>query len=53
MISGLSPDQVETILLHELAHIRRHDFAVNFAQSVIEVILFSILSSGSFLPTSV
>jgi len=40
MISGLSPDQVETILLHELAHIRRHDFAINFAQSVIEVILF-------------
>src|SRR5258706_7598533 len=40
MISGLSPDQVETVLLHELAHIRRHDFAINFIQSVIEVILF-------------
>ena len=40
MISGLSPDQVETVLLHELAHIRRHDFAINFIQSVIEVIFF-------------
>ncbi len=40
MISGLSPGQVETILLHELAHIRRHDFAINFIQSVIEVVFF-------------
>jgi len=40
MISGLSPDEVETILLHELAHIRRHDFAINFIQSIIEVLFF-------------
>lgn len=40
MLSGLSPQQVETVLLHELAHIRRHDFLVNFFQTVLESIFF-------------
>ncbi len=40
MLSGLSAAQIESILLHELAHIRRHDYLVNLLQSVIEVILF-------------
>ena len=32
--------QVEAILAHELAHIRRHDYLVNFLQNVIETIFF-------------
>ena len=39
-LSGLSPEQVEMILAHELAHIRRHDFLVNLLQSVVETLLF-------------
>ncbi len=38
--SGLTSKQVEAVLAHELAHIKRHDFAVNLVQSVMEVILF-------------
>jgi beta-lactamase regulating signal transducer with metallopeptidase domain len=37
---GLSPAQIEAILAHELAHIRRHDYVVNLLQSVIETLLF-------------
>ena len=40
VISGLSPDQVETLLLHELAHIRRYDYLINAIQSVIEALFF-------------
>lgn len=40
LLSGLSLAQVETILLHELAHIRRHDFVVNLIQSLIETVFF-------------
>ena len=32
--------QVEAILLHELAHIRRHDYLVNLLQTVAESLLF-------------
>ena len=38
--TGLSPDQVEAILIHELAHIRRHDYLVNLLQTVAETFLF-------------
>jgi HEAT repeat protein/beta-lactamase regulating signal transducer with metallopeptidase domain len=38
--AGLTPLQLEAILAHELAHIRRHDYLVNLAQSVIETLLF-------------
>src|SRR5262245_48884679 len=34
--AGLSPLQVEAILAHELAHIRRHDFLVNLLQTCAE-----------------
>ena len=37
---GLAPAQVEAILVHELMHVRRHDYLVNLAQSVIEITLF-------------
>jgi uncharacterized protein (TIGR03435 family) len=39
-LAGLPPEQVEALLLHELAHIRRDDYLVNLAQSVIEALLF-------------
>lgn len=39
-LNHLSPDQLEAILLHELAHIKRADYLINIIQSVIEVILF-------------
>ncbi len=38
--AGLSPAQVDAILAHELAHIRRHDFLVNLLQTFAETILF-------------
>ncbi|PRY52583.1 beta-lactamase regulating signal transducer with metallopeptidase domain [Arcticibacter pallidicorallinus] len=40
MVSRLSPEQVESILLHELAHIKRLDYLWNMIQKVIESILF-------------
>jgi beta-lactamase regulating signal transducer with metallopeptidase domain len=33
-------DQLEALLLHELAHIRRHDYLLNLVQVAIEVVLF-------------
>ena len=39
-LSGLSPAQLDAILAHELAHVRRHDYLVNLAQAVIETLLF-------------
>ncbi|MDB6021053.1 MAG: Peptidase BlaR1 [Pedosphaera sp.] len=39
-VVGLTPAQLETILAHELAHIRRHDYLVNLLQSVVETVLF-------------
>jgi beta-lactamase regulating signal transducer with metallopeptidase domain len=40
LLSQLPPEQVEAILLHELAHIRRRDFLVNLLQSFIEAFFF-------------
>ncbi|WP_243295120.1 M56 family metallopeptidase [Geothrix mesophila] len=39
-LAGLAPQQLEAILAHELAHIRRGDFLVNLLQSLVEVALF-------------
>ncbi len=36
----LLPEQIEAILLHELAHIKRYDFVANIFQTLIETILF-------------
>ena len=36
----MSPAQLEAIVAHELAHVRRHDYLVNLAQTVIETLLF-------------
>ena len=40
LLTQLPPDQVEAILLHELAHIRRKDFLVNLLESIAETIFF-------------
>jgi uncharacterized protein (TIGR03435 family) len=39
-LAGLPSEQVEALLIHELAHIRRHDYLVNILQSVAEALLF-------------
>ncbi|MDE3137134.1 MAG: M56 family metallopeptidase, partial [Acidobacteriota bacterium] len=36
----LSPEQMEAILAHELAHVRRLDYAVNMVQAAVETLLF-------------
>ncbi|MEM7038328.1 MAG: M56 family metallopeptidase, partial [Bacteroidota bacterium] len=40
MLGGLSAEQIECILAHELAHVRRWDYLVNMAQSIVEILLF-------------
>ncbi len=39
-LSGLSPLQLELILAHELAHLRRGDYWVNLFQILLETLLF-------------
>ncbi len=39
-LSGWSVEQIEMVLLHELAHLRRWDNLVNLVQRVIESLLF-------------
>ena len=39
-ISQLDVAQVEAILAHELAHVRRHDYLVNLMQTLAETLLF-------------
>lgn len=38
--TGLTPRQLEAILAHEFAHIRRHDYLVNILQTAVETLLF-------------
>ena len=40
LMARLSVQQVEAVLAHELAHIRRHDYFVNLVQSFVEVVYF-------------
>lgn len=40
LLSGFSTSQVEAILAHELAHIRRNDYLINMLQSFVEVVFF-------------
>ena len=37
---GLTATQLDAVLAHELAHIRRHDYLVNIVQMVAETLLF-------------
>jgi beta-lactamase regulating signal transducer with metallopeptidase domain len=38
--AGMTPQQLDAILAHELAHVRRHDYLVNLLQSAAETLLF-------------
>ena len=40
VITAIPADQIEMVLLHELAHIRRFDFFVNFLQRLTELLFF-------------
>jgi bla regulator protein BlaR1 len=40
LLTALSPQEVEAILIHELAHIKRRDYLVNMLQSVMEILFF-------------
>ncbi|MGH2566275.1 MAG: M56 family metallopeptidase, partial [Ginsengibacter sp.] len=40
ILNSLPPDEVEAILLHELAHIKRSDFLVNLLQQFAEIFFF-------------
>jgi beta-lactamase regulating signal transducer with metallopeptidase domain len=39
-LTGLTPQQLEAILAHELAHVRRNDYWMNLLQAAAEILLF-------------
>jgi hypothetical protein len=39
-LTSLTPSQLESLIAHELAHVRRHDYLINVLQSVAEAVLF-------------
>src|SRR5262249_33636479 len=39
-VAELPPAQLEALLAHELAHVRRHDYLVNLLQSVVGTLVF-------------
>jgi beta-lactamase regulating signal transducer with metallopeptidase domain len=39
-LNGLTPEQLEGLLAHELAHIRQNDYLVNLFQTCVETLLF-------------
>lgn len=40
LFAGMPADLLEALIVHELAHIRRHDYLVNLLQGVVEALLF-------------
>jgi beta-lactamase regulating signal transducer with metallopeptidase domain len=40
MLAALPPHELDSIVAHELAHIKRNDYLVNLLQSLVEVVLF-------------
>jgi beta-lactamase regulating signal transducer with metallopeptidase domain len=40
VFTGLTPGQLDMIVAHELAHIRRHDYLVNVLQTIVDTLLF-------------
>ncbi|MFZ5979960.1 MAG: M56 family metallopeptidase, partial [Candidatus Zixiibacteriota bacterium] len=39
-LGGLSSEELEMIIVHELAHIKRHDILINYLQTVLETLFF-------------
>lgn len=39
-IVGLTPSQLELVIAHELGHVKRYDFLVNWCQVVVETLMF-------------
>lgn len=39
-VAGLPAEELEALLAHELAHIRRHDYLINLLQTLTETLLF-------------
>jgi bla regulator protein blaR1 len=40
LAASIPPDQVEAIIMHEMAHIKRNDYFINLLKSLIEVFYF-------------
>lgn len=40
LLTGMSPDLLEALIAHEVAHISRFDYAINLIQHLIEMVLF-------------
>jgi len=40
LLTAMSAEEIEAILVHELAHIRRSDYLVNLLQNLLEIIFF-------------
>ena len=40
LVTGLTNAQIEAVLAHELAHIKRHDYLINLLQSLVEIVYF-------------
>ena len=40
IMSNLPSEQIEAIIVHELAHVRRQDYLINLLQSLVEVLFF-------------
>lgn len=40
LITNLTPSQLEAVLAHELAHVRRQDYLVNLLQNILETLFF-------------
>jgi hypothetical protein len=40
LVCGITPQQLRSIIAHELAHIRRHDYLVNLLQTVVDTFFY-------------
>jgi TonB family protein len=40
MVTRLDKEQLEMLMLHELAHVKRYDYFVNIVQTIVEILLF-------------
>ena len=40
LLTGLTLQQIEAIIAHELAHVRRYDYAINLLQTIVETLFF-------------